>query len=79
MVVYELTDTICLQIVFGGMHGKHAGIFLKKILFSRRKNPFLADFTTGDFQIPSKIRGGGSGGGKLPPTTFFLMKGNIYE
>ena len=37
------------KIVLGGMYGKHAGIFSKKIPFSRRKNPNLTDFTTGDF------------------------------
>ena len=45
------------EIVLGGMYGKHGGIFPKKISFSRRKNPNLADFTTGIQRIQVKSEG----------------------
>jgi len=52
-----------IEIVVGGVYGDHVEIFSKKILFSRRKNLHLADFTTGIQRIQVKSGEGGCGGG----------------
>jgi len=58
-----------IEIVIGGVYGDHGEIFSKKISFSRRKNLYLADFTTGIQRIQVKSGEGGSGGrGTLPST-----------
>ena len=44
-----------IEIVLGGVYGKHGGIFTKKILFSRRKNPNFANFAARVFINSSKI------------------------
>jgi len=43
--------------VVGGMHADHGEIFSKKISFSRRKNLYFADFTTGIQRIQVKSGG----------------------
>jgi len=57
-----------IEIVVGGVHGDHGEIFSKKIIFSRRKNLYIADFTTGIQRIQVKSGEGSSEGGIHPPS-----------
>ena len=73
MSAFVLDRLAQTEIVLGGVNGKHAGIFSKKISFSGRKNPYFADFTAGIQRIQVKSGGGGSGGGRIPPSAWQAM------